>query len=222
MTHFLRSQRGSSSILVAMILIILLVFAGLSLATSTANRKLAQKNAETTTLYYSLDSEGERVLYEIKKCLRESTEWADQTLQALKAGKVEGLDLPEALAATIRKNRSLANNAGSDQWDNWYAQLADYHARKTIEAKYPGCIEDNEEPLDLSGGENAEPVLGFMFRRTIILDHKGIHRYLNLSIRVDAPEIGTKPEMKCQVLEWRLWQEPFEYSNQIDLWEGKP
>ena len=47
-------------------------------------------------------------------------------------------------------------------------------------------------------------------------------RYLNVDVDISDPEDGTDLDEVCDILEWRVWQEPFEYKNEIDLWEGVP
>ena len=46
-------------------------------------------------------------------------------------------------------------------------------------------------------------------------------RYLNVDVDISNPEDGTDLEEVVKS-EWRMWQEPFEYKNEIDLWEGVP
>lgn len=219
MIKYLRSEKGASSILVAMVLIILLVFAALSITTSTANFKLSQKYAQTTNVYYSLDSEGERVLYEVKKQVYESGLKAEEDLRAILEKSGDKPELPEEIGLALQN--ALAINADQGQ-DRAHALLATYYARTALEQQFTGCTHDVEEPLDLSSEAESEPKPGFMLQRTIILEVEGSHRYLNIAIKVSDPGPGKSPDEICTIEEWRLWQEPFEYKNNVDLWEGKP
>ncbi|MCR5501602.1 MAG: hypothetical protein K6F53_01185 [Lachnospiraceae bacterium] len=58
---------GVSSILVIVVILCLVCFAGLSLASANADSQLSDKLAERTKSYYGACSEGYRALYEAKK-----------------------------------------------------------------------------------------------------------------------------------------------------------
>ena len=82
---WLGSNRGSSSVLVALVLIVLVVFSVLAVTTSMANLRLARKNAETVKSFYNLDSEGERfvnVIYNSIMLARDKTSFAVQSITA--------------------------------------------------------------------------------------------------------------------------------------------
>ncbi len=219
MIKYLRSEKGASSILVAMVLIILLVFAALSISTSMANLKLSQKYAQTASVYYSLDSEGERVLYEVKKQVYESGLKAQEDLKAIVEGSGDKPELPDEVWAELQNTLSSDATRGQERA---YAVLAIYYARTALEQQFPGCTHDVEEPLDLSSEEESDPNPGFLMQRTIILEVEGNHRYLNIAIKVSEPRPDKSPDEICTIEEWRFWQEPFEYKNKVDLWEGKP
>ncbi|NLO98954.1 MAG: hypothetical protein GX386_01510 [Clostridiaceae bacterium] len=72
MINKLKSENGSSTILIALLLVTLVVFALLSLTTSASELRLAQKNAYNNKTYYMLDSEGKRFLYEVKSKIKDA------------------------------------------------------------------------------------------------------------------------------------------------------
>ena len=66
MMHNLKSQKGSSMVLISLLLVTMVVFALLSISISASEFRLSQKNADNHKTYYLLDSEGKRFLYDIK------------------------------------------------------------------------------------------------------------------------------------------------------------
>src|SRR5574344_1872123 len=68
----LRSQNGSSTILISLLLVTLVVFALLSITTSASELRLSQKNASNNKTYYMLDSEGKRFLYDVKSKINDA------------------------------------------------------------------------------------------------------------------------------------------------------
>lgn len=77
-------------------------------------------------------------------------------------------------------------------------------------------------------GVNSKIILGeaekqsLTIKRTIALENGGYNKYLNITLSITKPLSESNIHESCSILEWKLWQEPFEYNNSIDLWEGKP
>lgn len=223
---WIASNRGSSSILVALALIMLVVFAVLAVATSAADLRLAKKNAETVRIYYSLDSEGERFLNAIYAGIRQGRDKAEAAICAAAAGELSSAGLPESISKIIGETlASLADSGARQQYlDDLYPKLATYYAMNAITEAYPGCVysqaADYLDDAQLYGTVPA--VLSFGVRKTFVLEYEGNPRYLNVDIVISDPERDRDPAAICDIREWRLWQEPFEYGNEIDLWEGRP
>lgn len=167
MINKLKSNKGSSTVLISLFLLTLLVFAVLSIAASASELKLARRNAETNKIYYSLDAEGKRFLYEVKS--------------AVKDALISMEDNPELFYSY------LESNLGSD-------------------IKYIRSQEDSTMTIE----------------RTIILEVNSYDRHLQIKILVNQPTNESNTNDICSIIEWRLWHEPFEYKNTIDLWEGNP
>ncbi len=68
----LKSQNGSSTVLISLLLVTLVVFALLSLSTSASELRLSRRNAENNKTYYMLDSEGKRFLYDVKSKINDA------------------------------------------------------------------------------------------------------------------------------------------------------
>jgi len=73
------SRRGSASVLVIMVLLLLVVFGVLAFASGGSSLRLAEKNARTVKNYYLLDRQGELALGRLTLLLREGA-----SLEALK------------------------------------------------------------------------------------------------------------------------------------------
>jgi hypothetical protein len=163
----LKSERGSSTVLISLFLLSLVIFAVVSIVTSAQELKLARRNAETNKVYYTLDAEGKRFLYKVKSAVKESLNSMDND--------------PESFFSI------LESNLGSD----------------VIIRKDPDGLK-------------------VIIERTIILTVDSYNRHLEVKIEVSQPNDESRINDICSVIEWRLWNEPFEYKNTIDLWEGNP
>lgn len=163
----LKSEKGSSTVLISLFLLTLVVFAVVSIVASAQELKLARRNAETNKIYHTLDAEGKRFLYKVKSAIRESLDSMG--------------DSPERFFSL------LENNLDSDV-----------------------IIRKDHEDSNV------------IVERTIILTVDSYNRYLEIKIEVSQPDGGSRVNDICSVIEWRLWNEPFEYKNTIDLWEGNP
>ncbi len=223
---WLGSNRGSSSVLVALVLIVLVVFSVLAVTTSMANLRLARKNAETVKSFYNLDSEGERfvnVIYNSIMLARDKTSFA---VQSITAGDYAAAGLPKSINEMIEATmRGLSGtNARKKYLDNLYPKLVTYFAMASIMDAYPGCVysKDADYMRNFHIYSNVPVDLGFSVRKTFILEYEHTLRYLNVDVDISDPEDGTDLDEVCDILEWRVWQEPFEYKNEIDLWEGVP
>ncbi len=165
----LKSQNGSSTILISLLLVTLVVFALLSITSSASELRLSQKNANNNKTYYMLDSEGKRFLYDVKSNINDAL--------------IVSGDRPESF------------------FDN----------------------------LDILLGENIirsfnfdDGSMSMTIERTIILEENSRRRFLEIRLLISQPTSESKINEICSITEWRLWQEPFELNNTVDLWEGIP
>ncbi|NLB77642.1 MAG: hypothetical protein GX796_01990, partial [Clostridiaceae bacterium] len=67
-----KSQNGSSTVLISLLLVTLVVFAFLSITTSSSELRLSRRNADNNKTYYMLDSEGKRFLFDIKSIIKDA------------------------------------------------------------------------------------------------------------------------------------------------------
>jgi len=76
----LKSQKGSSMVLISLLLVTLVVFALLSVTISASELRLSEKNTEYQKTYYLLDSEGKRFVYDIKSKIKKILDFSDNTV----------------------------------------------------------------------------------------------------------------------------------------------
>lgn len=89
-------QRGSSSVLVIMVLLMLITFGVLAMMTSYSNLKIARKNAEWTQGFYELESLAGNHLAEVETHIIFSADFADEYIEAMryKEPSPQGFDYP--------------------------------------------------------------------------------------------------------------------------------
>lgn len=165
----LKSQNGSSTLLVSLLLVTLVVFALLSISSTASELRLSRKNAENNKTYYMLDSEGKRFLYDIKSKINEAL--------------------------------ILSRNDPQSFFEHFDNLLGDNIIR-TINS-------DNNTRL-------------MTIERNIILEENSKRRFLDIILTINQPDTESSVNDICSVEEWKMWQEPFELNNTIDLWEGIP
>lgn len=77
-------QRGSSSVLVIMVLLMLITFGVLAMMTSYSNLKISRKNAEWTQAFYKLESLAGNHLAEVKTHIIYSADFADEYIEGMR------------------------------------------------------------------------------------------------------------------------------------------
>jgi len=165
----LRSQKGSSMVLISLLLVTLVVFALLSVTITASELRLAQRNAANQKTYYLLDSEGKCFLYDIKSKIKKILDFSDNT-------------------AIFFKNLDSLMNESTYRTINY---------------------------------TNGVPEM--IVERTFVLEENSRNRYLKVKLLIRQPDsIEDNVNDICSVLEWRLWNEPFEFNNTYNLWERKP
>lgn len=222
----LKSERGSSSVLVALALIILVVFSVLAVTTSAANLRLARKNAETTRAFYSLDSEGERFVNTVYNSVISGRKKAAEAIRMISGGNIGKAGLPDQIAGIIAATLDgISGSATRSRYlDSLYRKLVSYYAISAMEEAYPGCVYSKDADFQQNHHvySNVPVGLGFSVKKTFILEYENSLRYLSVDMVIPNPADGDDIKEICDIREWRMWQEAFEYSNEIDLWEGVP
>lgn len=78
MNKLIKSQKGASSILVILMLVVLVVFGVAALTTAVSNVRLGQKAADWNDKYYAADAKANENYAQIEKAV---CEWQDSCLQ---------------------------------------------------------------------------------------------------------------------------------------------
>lgn len=71
MIRLIKDERGSTSVLIVVMMIVLLAFGMAALTTSLASYKLSQKNAQFGIAYYELEEEATRIRFELLSLVEE-------------------------------------------------------------------------------------------------------------------------------------------------------
>lgn len=172
MMAFLRSQKGSSTILIALLLVVLVVFGLLSLTTTASELKLAKRNAQSHKDFYALDSEGVKFVSRIGYQVNEAWQRTKQNAHE---------DFFLALNELLEK---------------------EFHGLRTE------VLLEEQQRLRIY--------------KAFALENGRYTKYLNITLEITEPRSLKEAHDALNIVEWRLWQEPFEYNNTIDLWEGLP
>ncbi len=173
MRAFLRCQRGSSTVLITLLMVTLVVFGLLSLTTTASELKLAKRNAESHKDYYALDSEGVKFVAHIKLLIDEACLISSDNLEGDFYTRVDQLlerDLPY-----VRR------------------ELFSENGRKFLR-----------------------------LTKAFALENGGYNKVLDITLEVTEPRQPQDRDDSVAIMEWRLWQEPFEYDHTEKLWEGLP
>lgn len=111
----LLNQKGSSSILLVVIMVTLLSLGVLSVASSYSNYRIAQKNASWNTNYYAQDADHQSELFKITEISLESNQKVDAYLEK-KAYLNETTDIiPMALHKAFKQHYgTLMSNASAN------------------------------------------------------------------------------------------------------------
>jgi flagellar basal body-associated protein FliL len=106
------SDRGSSSVLVILIMVMLVVLGLLALISTWSGLKLARKNASWTTTYYELDSLAENRLAEMDACLMEAEQSAEIYVMTKDYERPQSSYLPADIQHTVHDDWLMAQASG--------------------------------------------------------------------------------------------------------------
>lgn len=172
MRAFLQSQKGSSTVLIALLMIVLVVFGLLSLTTTASELKLAKRNAESHKDYYALDSEGAKFVHHVRLLVEKALEEADRNYE-----------------------------------EAFYLSMENLLEKELPHVRRETLFEEDNRSIRLY--------------KSFALENSGYTKYLSITLDITEPGQLSSDD-SLTILEWRLWQEPFEYHNTHDLWEGIP
>jgi len=86
----LRSRRGSASVLIVLMVVLLAVFGAMALTAASANLRLARRHADWSAEYYRFDASAERLLAAVNQEAKGTT-LAEELASRLASLQVEGV-----------------------------------------------------------------------------------------------------------------------------------
>ena len=101
---------GVTSIIAILVILILIVFAALSITTSNADLNLSKKTAVATKAYYEADTNAEKILADIHEKVSNSDDWVSAIyVQSVYQATIEPADGGQSVkySVTIDENKDL-------------------------------------------------------------------------------------------------------------------
>lgn len=241
----MRREKGASSVLVLLVLLLLVFLGVLALVTSGSNLILAQKNAETVRAWYRMDAETERGMAEamqaVKRAYREAKAYTEG-----QRFLDESQDVVPTEAVLVLKNRwsGLVSESEreifrADLFPKVYAILSE-RAFLAMTAKgtsvrpsldwsdsvaflAAGKLEHPGPWLHMTVTDPAAAITGFLVAIAEVMPETTSH---TASVEIQETTVNGSVDVMGQegghlrILQWKKEQDPFVYNNEIKLWEG--
>ena len=214
------STKGSSTVLILLVLLMLVFLSVLAFVTTGSNLRLAKKNAETIQAWYRMDTIGEQTVSRLLQAIG----WADGETAAFLGGN-RFLDSGQQVLPAEVHQRVLAQ---------WRVLETEQEREAFRQALY--------QPLNVLLCEQAVARLALegveilpADREALFTDPEELPATVFI-IHAEDPEQKTTGTLEAvllllpasreneqghlQILEWKQTHAPFEYKNEIDVWEG--
>ena len=178
MNQVIKDQRGSTSVLIVVMMIVLLAFGMAALTTSLASYKLSQKNTEFSIRYYLLEEEATRIRYELIALIDDGM-------------RMVGYEPTEKQVGIIRKEAAMMI----------YEDLLEYaslHEGMSIEKGFDRF----EEFEDSNKSEIAK-----ISYHVVLEEEQGKNLDIKLSLALPEGTKTILAEQIVQVENWSQWQE---------------
>ncbi|MBE0449622.1 MAG: hypothetical protein IBX70_02130 [Clostridia bacterium] len=184
-------QRGSSSVLVIMVLLMLITFGVLAMMTSYSNLKISRKNAEWTQAFYKLESLARYHLAEVETHIIHSADFADEYIEEMryKEPSPQGFDYPW-------QDEVYKKWLVSEQEEAFIDEIRAWIFEKNLMDSF--SLMDIEYELDLG----SEGSLAFV-------STSEDNRHFWTRLQIDEREIA--------LMEWREIPEVFEYDEVLEF-----
>jgi hypothetical protein len=102
---------GVTSIIAILVVLVLIVFAALSITTSKADLNLSERTAEMTTEYYAADSAAEEKVAEVTEAVKDGDGWRDKLGDEYSVTEEDGRTVVR-YDVTIDENKALSVRLG--------------------------------------------------------------------------------------------------------------
>ena len=164
--QLLRNNRGSSSVLVILIMVTLAVLGLLALMSTWSGLKLSRKNADWAKAYYTLDSKAEFLLSGIDSCLKDAAEAAEAYMLAKEYEKTNSSRLPADFQKVVHDSwQNAVTNSDTEEYTTQLYQklyymysihaLREYDERMEIESSFGSSL-DLEIDSSFEGSQELE------------------------------------------------------------------
>ena len=223
--HLLKSNRGSSSVLVIFVMVALVIFGVLSLMSSYANLKLSRKNLEWSGKYYALDSRGQACVEKVDGCLLAAEKEAKAYMEEIETGAVQPSagDIPEDIAARIKEQALLYAGQGEGRfvrntWKKLYYYLAAAKIKNLTLGEgirlelSPDYVRDGRL---FDGNVEIPSAKGLAVSLKTEGKKNGHEPWLEMGLQVLCPDYGSKPgeAPRLEIRKWKVRQDEFEYQD---------
>jgi hypothetical protein len=171
----IKSERGASSVLVVLVLVVLLGLGLAALTTSLASVRLGEKSGEWYSSYYELDRKAEEKLALIDRIIHISYEQTTTYMEEEKYLSEEG-DLDEKLQEKIYEE--WRENNGSDQAKYRITRMVYlFYLNRELKEKDPGFFEldiTHDNMIQISFIEKGASDSGFRLKVTLRLPESAV------------------------------------------------
>ena len=207
-------ERGSSSVLVIMVMLLLITFGVLAMMSSYSNLKIAKKNAEWSRDFYALESMAELDMVTFKTIYNDAQNQSSVIFNNGTIDLVAIKNLPESLQADIIKAYQLIPIDDKDKITDFQNQLFLYYfydgfTKSALSEKNMTC---NFDETVLSEGYESE----WTPEVTFISNDAKTKRNLFVKIAFEISK-NTIVQNGYEIVEWREVPENFEYENMLEF-----
>lgn len=218
----LASESGASSVLVLLVLLLLVFLSVLAFVTTGSNLRLARKNAETVQAWYRMDAEGERMAAKALQTVRGAAEQTQAWLEGNRFLDGEQDVLPPATITRLKAEwTSLDSEAERTAFrEALFPTVHGALAAQALRKAFPESAEVTDAVMAPATGPSPPETASGPRILLSVGDPEGnaaghLEAVLQVLPAQDAAEGG-----HLRVLSWKMVQAPFEYKNEIQLWEG--
>ncbi|MDF2533608.1 MAG: uncharacterized protein K0Q65_3189, partial [Clostridia bacterium] len=237
MDKYLKSNKGSASVLVILIMLTLIVFGVLAMMSSFSDLKLSQKSGDWIKNYYSLDGKGDALVQKIDECLIYAEAEANLYIKNKSYENVLSDQIPKDLQKEIRTGWIQCQEeyeSEKEYLNNVYTKLYFYLAAERLEAAVSKNDFHIEYALDILGNEKLFDINFKLPQKDIIKvnsllkdETENSTQTIDIVIDVLCPindyyntEMFNKAS-RYRILKWKQLQNQFEYDNPLELWDGE-
>lgn len=207
-------ERGSSSVLVIMIMLLLITFGVLAMMSSYSNLKIARKHAQWTSDFYHLESIADSDLKSFEQLFGRAMDDTQSNFvnQTLDLQTIE--DMPDEIKESllnkvnaISTSDTIAINSVADQLFLYHLYEA-YMTAPLFDKHYSSNFDDNIFTESIESGWVPEI--------TFITKDEATERQLLVKIAIDVSKDDILSN-ELSILEWREIPAEFEYDETLDF-----